>query len=102
VIAFRFGDFAGEQHRLKQRLRRGGLNFARRVMNCGWLAGLSCSTLFSSPGQLPTQHSRKVTSPVRFLIFERMPDIEERFAGNSDDGSLIELKANTLLRLCIR
>jgi hypothetical protein len=25
------------------------------------------------------------------LIFKRMTDIEERFAGNGDDGSLIEL-----------
>ena len=31
-----------------------------------------------------------MASPVCFLIFERMTDIEERFAGNGDDGSLIE------------
>jgi hypothetical protein len=31
-----------------------------------------------------------MASPVCFLIFERMTDIEERLAGNGDDGSLIE------------
>jgi len=31
-----------------------------------------------------------MASPVRFLIFERMTNIEVRFAGNGDDGSLIK------------
>ena len=32
----------------------------------------------------------KMASPVQFLIFNRMTDIEERSAGDSDDRSLIE------------
>ena len=38
----------------------------------------------------PSSIVGKMTSPVCFLIFERMTDIEERFAGNGDDGSLIQ------------
>ena len=39
---------------------------------------------------LPGIVAGKMASAVESLIFERMTDIEERFAGNGDDGSLIE------------
>jgi len=39
---------------------------------------------------LPRSIARRVASPVRVLIFERMTDIEKRFAGNGHDGGLIE------------
>ena len=32
----------------------------------------------------------KMAPPVCSLVFKRMTDIEERFAGNGDDGRLIE------------
>jgi hypothetical protein len=45
------------------------------------------------PADLPildARHVARLSSGVRLLIFERMTDIEKRFAGNDDDGSLIE------------
>jgi hypothetical protein len=39
---------------------------------------------------LPSSVAQKMASPIRFLIFKRMTDIEERLASNGDDGSLIE------------
>jgi hypothetical protein len=53
-----------------------GLNFARRVMNCGRLASLSCSTLFSSPGESPMQHSRE--DDFSGLIFDLSEDDRHR------------------------
>jgi hypothetical protein len=54
------------------------------------MPGKVIELLFSLPDEFPRQRTGKMASPVCPLVFEGMTDIKVRFAGNGDNGSLIE------------
>jgi hypothetical protein len=64
---------------------------AERKMRKQKGASLSRWLLFSSLDESRTQRSREA-SPVWSLIFERMTDFEERFAGNGDDRRISDVQ----------